>query len=270
VARIIAIANQKGGVGKTTTACNLSAALATRGKRVLLVDLDPQGNATQGLGCDAYKVPQTVHDLLTADNLNPALVMQDTDFPTLKLLPSNVDLAGAEIVLSKDMIGGIHRLRKSLRSISDHFDFIFVDCGPSLGVLTLNALVAATDLIIPIQAQNYALKGVAELNKTVIRVAEEMGTEINLLGVLITQFQQRVNVHSVIADQIREYFGPKVFSTVITHTVKIQESDLFGKPVIDFRPGSKVAEQYIAVAEEILNRVQEAEKPRRGRARKLG
>jgi len=261
---ICAITNQKGGVGKTTTAVNLSYTLATMGKRVLLVDLDPQGNSTMSFDLDPYTLPKTSFDFMVDSPSNIELTVHDTFHANLKLIPSTVDLAGAEIALARDVVGGTNRLRRALRLVQDPFEFIFIDTPPSLGILTINALVAATDVLIPIQAQNYALKGMRDLMATINKVSEETESSINLLGILITQFQARTNIHKAMEKEIREYFGPKVFETVITYTVRVQESDLRQVPLLRYDPDAKPAQQYLQLAQEVLARVSQKRRKARG------
>ena len=259
----IAIVNQKGGVGKTTTAVNVAYCLAKEGNRILLVDLDPQGNATTSLGIDPYKIEKTMYDVLVDDRHNIQTAIQQTDLANLEVLPSNVDLAGAEIALSRDLVGGVTKLRRIFQDIGDDYRFIFIDCPPSLGILTLNALAASSNVIIPIQVQHYALKGMKELQNTILRVREELSVRINVLGILMTQFHKIPTVHKVISTEILDYFGTRVFETVISHTVKIQESDLKQEPVVKYAANSRVAEQYRALSKEILNRVQERGRPKK-------
>lgn len=260
--RSIAVVNQKGGVGKTTTAVNIAYSLAKDGHRILLVDLDPQGNATTSLGIDAYKLEKTMYDVMVDARHNIQLAIQGTDLASLQVLPSNVDLAGADIALSQDLVGGVTKLRRALQSIGDNYRLILIDCPPSLGILTLNALAACTDVLIPIQVQHYALKGMRELQKTILRVREELGIRINVLGILMTQFHKVPTVHKVVSKEILDYFGAKVFKTVIGQTVKVQESDLRQEPVVKYAPDSDVAEQYKALSQEILNRAPERGRPK--------
>lgn len=263
--RNIAVVNQKGGVGKTTTAVNIAYSLAKEGHRVLLVDLDPQGNATTSLGIDPYKIEKTTYDVLVDAKHNIEIAIQRTELANLEVLPSNVDLAGAEIALSRDLVGGVTKLRRALQTIADNYRFILVDCPPSLGILTLNALAASTDVLIPIQVQHYALKGMKELQNTILRVREELGIRINLLGILMTQFHKVPTVHRVISKEILDYFGAKVFKTIISQAVKIQESDLKQEPVVKYAPDSPVAKQYRALGKEILKRAPERGRPKENR-----
>lgn len=253
----IAIVNQKGGVGKTTTAVNLAYCMAKEGHRILLIDLDPQGNATTSLGIDPYKLEKTMYDVLADTKHNIETAIQRTDLANLEILPSNVDLAGAEIALAQDLVGGVTKLRRALQTIGDNYRFVFIDCPPSLGILTLNALAASTDVIVPIQVQHYALKGMRELQNTILRVREELGLRINVLGILMTQFHSIPTIHKVISKEILDYFGTKVFKTIISQTVKIQESDLKQEPVVKYAPDSPAAEQYRALAQEVLDRAPE-------------
>lgn len=263
--RNIAIVNQKGGVGKTTTAVNLAYCMAKEGHRILLIDLDPQGNATTSLGIDPYKLEKTMYDVLVDTKHNLEIAIQRTDLANLEVLPSNVDLAGADIALAQDLVGGVTKLRRALQSVGDNYRLVFIDCPPSLGILTLNALAAATDVIIPIQVQHYALKGMRELQNTILRVREELEIRINVLGILMTQFHKIPTVHKVISREILDYFGTKVFKTVISQTVKIQESDLKQEPVAKYAPDSPAAEQYRALSQEVLDRAPERGRPKENR-----
>ena len=261
----IAIVNQKGGVGKTSTAVNVAYCLAKQGHRILLIDLDPQGNATTSMGIDSYKLEKTMYDVLVDAKYNIEAAVQPTGLASLKVLPSNVDLAGAEIALSQDLVGGVTKLRRALQTIGDNYRFVIIDCPPSLGILTLNALSAATDIIIPIQVQHYALKGMRELQNTILRVREELGLRINVLGILMTQFHKIPTVHKVISREILDYFGSKVFKTVISQTVKIQESDLKQEPVVKYAPDSSITEQYMALSQEVLERAPERKRSKKNR-----
>ncbi len=263
--RTIAVLNQKGGVGKSTTAVNVAYSLAKEGHRILLIDLDPQATATTSLGIDPYKVEKTVYDVLVETRHNIEIATQRTELANLEVLPSNVDLAGAEIALSRDIIGGVTKLRRAIQGIAENYRLIFIDCPPSLGILTLNGLAASTDVLIPIQVQHYALKGMRELQNTILRVREELGIRINVLGILMTQFHKVPTVHKVISREILDYFGTKVFKTVISQTVKIQESDLKQEPVMKYAPDSPVAEQYAALSQEILKRAPERGRPKENR-----
>jgi chromosome partitioning protein len=263
---VLAVANQKGGVGKTVTAINLSYTLATLEERVLLLDLDPQGNATFGLGLNPDALEgKTTFDVLMSEAGMVELGIHDTAHAQLKLIPSNVDLAGAEVHLTRDLVGGTVQLRRALQPIQGAFDFIVIDCPPSLGILTLNALMAATDLLIPIQAHTYALKGMKDLMVTIRRVSDARGHPIPLLGVVITQFQLRTTMHQLLEKKIREYFGPKVFDTVIHHTVRVQESTFQQAPLLQLDPESRPAQQYLKLAEEVRTRAKAAPLRRRTR-----
>jgi chromosome partitioning protein len=263
---VMAVSNQKGGVGKTVTAINLSYTLATLGERVLLLDLDPQGNATFGLGPDPDGLEgKTAFDVLMSEPGMIELSIHDTSHANLKLIPANVDLAGAEVHLTRDLVGGTVQLRRALQPIQGAFDFIVIDCPPSLGILTLNALMAATDLLIPIQTHTYALKGMKDLMVTIKRVSDARGYPVPLLGVVITQFQLRTTMHQILEKKIREYFGPKVFETVIHHTVRVQESTFQRAPLLQLDPESRPAQQYLKLAEEVRTRVKAAPVRRRTR-----
>lgn len=263
---IIAVANQKGGVGKTVTAVNLSYTLATMGERILLVDLDPQGNATFGLGFNPDALEgKTAFDVLTGEPGIVELSLHETAHANLKLIPANVDLAGAEVHLARDLVGGAVQLRRVLQPIQGAYDFLIIDTPPSLGILTINALMAATDLLIPIQAHSYALKGMKDLMATIRRVSDARGTPIHLLGVVITQFQARTTMHQLLERKIRDYFGPKVFETVISHTIRVQEATFQQAPLLQLDPDSRPAQQYFKLAEEVRTRAKAAPPRRRAR-----
>ncbi|MBI5094267.1 MAG: ParA family protein [Candidatus Hydrogenedentes bacterium] len=248
---IIAIANQKGGVGKTTTAVNLSACLAAAGRRVLLVDLDPQGNATSGLGIDKNAVTHSLYDALVDD-----VPLRDIIAPTLMenlgIVPSNKQLAGANVELV-EMEEREHRLRRSLHEIKESYDYIFVDCPPSLGLITLNGLVAATGVMIPLQCEYYALEGLSELLQTIKLVRDGLNPALQLHGVLLTMYQHTNLSEQVVAD-VRTHLGEKVYETVIPRNVTLSEAPSFGKPIIFYDLKSAGARAYLALAREMVSR----------------
>lgn len=250
VTRIIAIANQKGGVAKTTTAVNLSACLAAWDRKVLLVDIDPQGNATSGLGVDRDNLTASIYDLLLGEREIEGVIV-DTGIENLDLVPANISLAGAEI----EMVGMEKRetkLRDCLMPIKDRYHYIFIDCPPSLGLLTINALTTASSVLIPIQCEYYALEGVGQLLQTINLVQQRLNPHLFLEGVLLTMFDARTNLAIQVVDEVKNYFGDKVFSTVIPRNVRLSEAPSHGKPVITYDPRSKGAILYKELAQEVM------------------
>ena len=233
---IISIINQKGGVGKTTTAVNLAAYLADRGKKTLLIDEDAQGNSTSGLSKDV-ELKKNLYDVL----------LDDAD------AEEAIDLAGADIELSA-MDGREHILKKKIEALKDAYDFILIDCPPSLGLMTLNALVASDSILIPIQAEFYALEGLSQLVKTVQIVSRKLNPSLRILGILLTMFDGRTNLSLQVAEEVKTYFGSKVFKTVIPRTVKLSEAPSFGEPILTYAPKSKGAEAYKKLCREVLKR----------------
>jgi chromosome partitioning protein len=248
--KVIAITNQKGGVGKTTTAINLCASLAAAEKRTLLVDMDPQGNATSGLGFDKNTFETTVYESL----FEPALAgdaVVDTVMPYLQLLPSNQQLTGAEV----ELVGQEQRetkLKQALYGIREDYEYIFVDCPPSLGLLTVNVLTAADSLLIPVQCEYYALEGLGQLLGTVQLVQSTLNPQLDIEGVLLTMFDKRLNLATQVVDETVDYFGEKVYSTIIPRNVRLSESPSFGKPILLYDVQSKGAESYLQLAREVI------------------
>jgi len=252
--RIFAIVNQKGGVGKTTTAVNLATALAAAGKRVLLIDFDPQGNASTGLGITRQNRRVTSYDVLLA-GISVVEAAVSTPIPLLSLVPSSVDLSGAEIELV-EISGREFRLRKALDGISGAYDYVLIDCPPSLGLLTLNALVAAHAVLVPLQCEFYALEGLSHLVRTVERVKRSLNPGLEIQGVVLTMFDKRNNLSDLVAADVRGHFGDKVYDTVIPRNVRISEAPSHGKPVLIYDFRSAGAQAYIHLASEVLRREQ--------------
>ncbi|MBQ7718272.1 MAG: ParA family protein [Clostridia bacterium] len=251
MSKIIAISNQKGGVGKTTTAVNLSACLAKMGKKVLLIDIDPQGNATSGLGIE--EIPEvTIYDVLI-NSVPIADAIIKTDYKNLFLCPSNRDLAGAEIELV-NMMGREYQLKTALEDIVGEYDFVFLDCPPSLGMITLNAFTACDSVLIPIQCEYYALEGVSSLTGTIKRVKKVLNKDIEIEGILLTMFDARTNLAIQVVDEVKKFFGDKVYKTIIPRNVRLSEAPGFGQPIIVYDSASKGAESYLDLAEEVIER----------------
>ncbi len=250
MAKIIALANQKGGVGKTTTTINLGAYLAKEGKRVLVVDLDPQGNTTSGLGVDRKTVQQDLYHVLL-DDIAPAKIIRKTSFHGMQLLPASAVLAAAEV----ELVGADARefkLKRALRQLD--YDFVLIDCPPSLGLLTINGLVAAHAVIIPVQAEYYALEGLGQLISTIGRVRQGLNPELDILGVLLTMHNGRTTLSGQVHDEVKRHFGEKVFDTVIPRNVRLAEAPSFGQPISHFDKWSKGARAYKDFAKEVSNR----------------
>lgn len=250
MARIIAIANQKGGVGKTTTAVNLAACLAKKGKRVLLVDMDPQGNATSGLGIDNRTVENSVYDVLIRSEKMDAVIVK-TDYYNLDVCPSSIALSGAEIELV-NLMAREYRLKEAIADVEEKYDFIFLDCPPSLGLVTLNALTACGSVLMPIQCEYYALEGLSQLTATIKRVKKLLNPGIEIEGVLMTMFSSRTNLAIQVVDEVKKFFPQKVYKTIIPRNIRLSEAPGFGQPVIVYDRSSRGAESYMELAEEIL------------------
>jgi chromosome partitioning protein len=248
--KIIAICNQKGGVGKTTTAINLATYLALSNKKTLLIDSDPQGNATSGLGFNKHDLPKSVYDLLI-DEMPPSEIILKSQISNLSIIPSNVDLTGAEVELVSVM-GRENRLKKSLALISDGYDFIIIDCPPSLGILTINALNAANSVLIPIQCEYYALEGLSQLVNTINLVKENLNPSLVIEGVLLTMADFRANLTKEVIKEARNFFKEKVYNTVIPRNVRITEAPGFGKPIAIYDKNSIGAQKYEEFVNEFL------------------
>ena len=254
MSKIIAIANQKGGVGKTTTSVNLAACVAAAGRRVLLIDADPQGNATSGLGLDKNAIEHSVYDVFI-NEYGIDEVVQRTMLDTLWLVPSNIQLAGAEVELVT-MMAREQVLKNALRPARDAYDYIIIDCPPSLGLLTLNALNAADTLLVPIQCEFYALEGLSQLMSTVRLVRKNLNPALDVEGVVLTMFDSRTNLSVQVVEEVRKFFRNKVYQTIIPRSVRLSEAPSFGLPVIRYAPRSSGAAAYTALANELLKREQ--------------
>ncbi len=250
MAKIIAVANQKGGVGKTTTAVNLSSCLAYKGKKVLLIDIDPQGNSTSGLGVDKKKINKSAYDVLIND-VDISETFVSTPIDNLLLCPSNIQLAGAEVELVST-ISRETRLKNSLENIKENFDFIIIDCPPSLGLLTLNSLTAANTILVPIQCEYYALEGLSQLMETVKLVQKHLNKGLDVEGVVLTMFDARTNLSIQVVEEVKKYFKNKVYRTVIPRNVRLSEAPSYGLPIILYDPKSKGAECYLDLADEVI------------------
>ncbi len=250
--RLLAVCNQKGGVGKTTTAVNMATALAAVGKRVLLIDLDPQGNATTGLGIARSAIRKSAYDLIFEEGLDPAQLAISTKVPGLYVLPSSVHLSGAEIELVTAKRRE-YRLRESLRRPLP-FDYVIIDCPPSLSLLTLNALVAVDSIVVPLQCEFYALEGLSHLVKTIDRVKATFNPKLDIHGVLLTMYDPRNRLSGAVAEDVREFFGDKVYKTIIPRNVRLSEAPSYGLPAIVYDMKCPGAKAYIMLASEIIKR----------------
>jgi len=251
VNKVIAIANQKGGVGKTTTTINLAASLALIGKNTLLVDVDPQGNSTTGLGIDRAQLTMSLYDLL-AGVCAPGAVQCQTELPHLVIIPATKDLVGAEI----ELVGSERRefrLKDALVPVRNHYDYILLDCPPSLGLLTLNALTAADSLLIPIQSEYYALEGLSSLLETMNLVQKGLNPQLCLEGIVVTMFDSRNRISHQVVEEVRAHFPDKLYRTIIRRNVRLSESPSYGKPVCLYDPNSSGAQDYLELAKELIS-----------------
>ena len=254
--KIISVANQKGGVGKTTTTINLSTILAKKGKKVLLIDADPQGNATSGLGVEK-DVELSTYDVLVNDTKIEDTI-QDTIIRNLKVCPSNINLAGAEVELVS-MMSREQRLKEKLENVKEIFDYIFIDCPPSLGLVTLNSFTASDSVLIPVQCEYYALEGLGQLLNTINLVKKHLNKNIKIEGALLTMYDVRTNLSNQVVKEVKKYFDNKVYKTVIPRNVRLSEAPSYGMPITEYDPRSKGAKSYVKFAKE-FSKINEEEK----------
>ncbi len=250
MAKIVAVANQKGGVGKTTTSINLSSCLAYRGKKVLLIDLDPQGNTTTGLGIDKKNQGASIYDgIINEQSLHEIVI--PTVQENLFLCPSSMNLAGAEVELVS-LLSRESRLKNAIDEVADQYDYVFIDCPPSLGLLTLNALTAANTVLVPIQCEYFALEGLSQLMETVRLVQKHLNKHLSVEGVVLTMFDSRTNLSVEVAEEVRKHFTNRVYQTLIPRNVRLSEAPSFGLPIVLYDASSKGAEAYLKLADEFI------------------
>lgn len=253
MAKIIAFANQKGGVGKTTSAVNVAASLGILGKKTLLIDLDPQGNATSGVGIPKRSLKGTVKEVLSGETDTKSVILT-TNYTNLSIIPTNVSLSGAEFDLYNDE-GSEFNLKDALKEVADDYDYIIIDCPPSLGMLTVNAFVASDGILVPMQAEFYAVEGLSQLITTTKRVKKLYNEELNIVGILITMYNKRLLLSMQVMDELQKYYPDKLFNTTISRNVKLSEAPGFGKPVYYHDKHSKGANEYLEIAKELITRI---------------
>lgn len=251
--KIIAIANQKGGVGKTTSAINLAASLAALEYKTLLIDADPQANATSGLGLDPNTIDRSIYECIVHDDIHIKDIIVDIAFPNLHLIPSHIDLVGAEIEML-ELENRELRMRKILEEVKGQYDFILIDCSPSLGLITINALSAADSVLIPVQCEFFALEGLGKLINTIKIVQSRLNPKLDYEGILLTMYDGRLRLCNQVVEEVRQHFGPLAFETMIARNVRISEAPSYGVPIIAFDAKSHGAKNYINLAKEILNK----------------
>jgi len=257
VGKVVSIANQKGGVGKTTTSVNLSTILAKKNKKVLLIDADPQGNATSGLGIDK-EIDKSIYDVII-NEVNIDETIKSTSIKTLKLCPSNINLAGAEVELVS-LMSREHRLKERIDEIKDNYDYIIIDCPPSLGLITLNAFTASDSVLIPVQCEYYALEGLGQLINTVNLVRRHLNKNIEIEGAVLTMYDARTNLSNQVVKEVKRYFEDRVYKTVIPRNVKLSEAPSYGMPITAYDPKSKGAKSYEKLAKEFMKKNEEETK----------
>lgn len=251
--KAIAIFNQKGGVGKTTTNINLGASLAIKGQKVLMVDIDPQGNTTSGIGISKKDLEYTIYEVMVEDDFDCRKAVLHTSIENLDIIPASVDLAGAEVELVA-IDGRERRLKSAIDKIKEDYDFVFIDCPPSLGLLTINSLTAVDSVLIPIQCEFYALEGVSQLVSTIELVKKSFNPSLEIEGVILSMFDGRTNLSIQVVQEVKKYFGNKVYTTVIPRNIRLAEAPSFGMAITDYDPKSKGAEAYQDFAEEFLKK----------------